>query len=165
MNPNAAGQSSAAGFFAALERVQESMRQLGVLLGDEIQAVEAKNIEALQRQLDAKQRLVAEIESQVACLRQTVEASGFSFTAGGIADFIQSQDTSGLALGQWTALIDETRSCARLNCELGQLVERQQRRIALALSLLLGEEAKTTTYDPRGRPVAGSQSGRTLDQA
>lgn len=165
MNPNAAGQASACDFFSALERVQEGMRQLGVLLGDEIQAVEAKDLAALQRQLDAKQRLVAEIESEVARLRQTVEASGFAFTAGGIADFIQSQDASGLALEQWTALIDETRSCARLNGELGRLIERQQRRIALALSLLLGEEAKTTTYDPRGRPVAGGQSGRTLDQA
>ncbi len=166
MNPASANQGVSTETFAdTLGQVREGMRRLAVLLEEEAQAIEAKDLQGLQHRLDATRPLVADLESRIAALRAAVERNGFAFTTEGIERFIEAQDPGDRTLDQWSELLEEARYCERLNRELGRLIERQQRRIALGLSLLLGEAAEATTYDPRGRPVGSGQTGRTLDQA
>lgn len=152
-------------FASALERAQAGMRQLAGLLEEETLAIESRDLAALERRLDAKAPLLAEIEGAIGEMKGRLEAAGFGFDPEGVAAFFRRHDPEGRWSERWSELLAETRRCERLNREAARLVEREQRRIASALSILIGEDNSAAAYDPQGRLIPGAQRGRTLDQA
>jgi flagellar biosynthesis protein FlgN len=161
----ASGTHDLAAFVASLDRAIEDMRQLAEFMLEELRAITSRDLDGLQRSVSEKQRLLARLEAETARQRDWIEAAGFSFTPDGVERFIQTQDQDEQLGTRWSALLDHTRRCDQLNSDNARSIERDQRRIAMTLRLLKGEDASTTTYDPRGRTAASGQRGRTISQA
>lgn len=152
-------------FMASLDRADADMRRLAELMLEELRAIESRDPEALQRVVHDKRQLVARLEAETEQQRHWVETAGFSFTPEGVKRFIRTHDQAEPLGTRWSTLLDHTRRCNQLNSDNARSIERDQRRIAMTLRLLQGEEAGATTYDPRGRTTTGGHRGRTLSQA
>lgn len=163
--PPAPDVSDLGDLVASLDRAIEDMRQLAALLLDELRAIESRDPDGLLRLAGDKQTLLTRLETETARQRDWIEAAGFGFTPDGVERFIQTHDRDDRLGTRWSALLDQTRCCQRLNSDNARSIDRDQRRIAMTLRLLKGEDASTTTYDPRGRTAAGGQRGRTISQA
>jgi flagellar biosynthesis protein FlgN len=159
------GVSDFDGLVASLDRAIADMRQLTGRMLDELRAIESRDLDELQRVVTEKQSLVNRLEAETAQQRHWVETAGFGFTPEGIEQFIQRVDQHDQLGTRWSSLLDHTRRCDQLNSDNARLIERDQRRIAMTLRLLKGEDASTTTYDPRGRTASSGQRGRTISQA
>jgi len=151
-------------FGASLERAGEDMRRLADLMLEELRAIESRDPDGLQRVVRDKQLIVARLEAETARQRQWVESAGFSFTPEGVERFIRTQTQAERLGAGWSTLLAHTRRCSQLNSDNARSIERDQRRIAMTLRLLKGEDAGAT-YDPRGRTAAGGHRGRSLSQA
>lgn len=149
----------------SLDRAINDMRQLADLLLEELRAIESRDLDGLQRLIHDKQGLVARLEAETAQQRHWIETAGFTFTPDGVERFIQAHDQSDRLASRWSILLDHTRHCDRLNSDNARSIERDRRRVTTTLRLLKGEDASTTTYDPRGRTAASGQRGRTISQA
>lgn len=152
-------------FAVSLDRALECMRRLEELMLEELQAIESRDPDHLQRVVDSKREILVRLENETVQQKYWVEAAGFGFTPAGIEQFLQKHDQVGQLGARWSTLLEHTRRCNRLNAENARLIERDQRRVAMMLHLLKGEDASTTTYDPRGRTATGGRRGRTLSQA
>ncbi|MGQ9660369.1 MAG: flagella synthesis protein FlgN [Thermochromatium sp.] len=150
---------------ASLDRAIADMRQLAELLQEELRAIESRDPEGLLRLVGDKQDLLTRLDRETARQREWIEAAGFGFTPDGVERFIHTHDRDDRLATRWSALLDQTRRCHRLNNDNARSIERDQRRIAMMLRLLRGEDGGTTTYDPRGRTDTGGQRGRTISQA
>lgn len=161
----ASGANDLGALVASLDRSIEDMRQLAELMLEELRAIESRNPDGLQQVVDAKRGLLASLENETAQQKRWIEAAGFGFTPDGIERFIQAHDQADQLGARWSTLLDHTRRCDRLNGDNARLIERDQRRVAMTLRLLKGEDASATTYDPRGRTASSGQRGRTISQA
>lgn len=161
----AAGANDLGALVASLDRSIEDMRQLAELMLEELRAIESRNPDGLQQVVDAKRGLLVSLENETAQQKRWIEAAGFGFTPDGIERFIQAHDQADQLGARWSTLLDHTRRCDRLNGDNARLIERDQRRVAMTLRLLKGEDASATTYDPRGRTASSGQRGRTISQA
>ena len=161
----ASGANDLGALAASLDRSIEDMRQLAELMLEELRAIESRDPDGLQQVVDAKRDLLARLENETAQQKRRVEAAGFDFTPAGIERFVQAHDQADQLGARWSTLLDHTRRCDRLNGDNARLIERDQRRVAMTLRLLKGEDASATTYDPRGRTASSGQRGRTISQA
>ncbi len=150
---------------ASLDLAIEDMHRLAERLLEELGAIESRDPDGLLRLVVDKQTLLTRLETETARQRDWIEAAGFGFTPEGVERFIRTHDRDDRLATRWSALLDQTRRCDQLNSDNARSIERDQRRIAMTLRLLKGEDASTTTYDPRGRTAAGGQRGRTISQA
>lgn len=160
-----AGRPDLDAFTASLDRAVADMQQLAELLLEELRAIESRNPDGLQRAVHDKQSLVSRLEAETAQQRRWVEAVGFSFTPDGIEQFLNTHDPDARLGTRWSTLLEHTRRCSQLNSGNARALERDQRRLAMTLRLLRGEDAGVTTYDPRGRAASAGQRGRTISQA
>lgn len=160
----ASGANDLGAFVASLDRSIEDMRRLAELMLDELRAIESRDPDGLQQIVDAKRGLLARLENETAQQKGWIEAAGFGFTPDGLERFIQAHDRADQLGTRWSTLLDHTRRCDRLNSDNARLIERDQRRVAMTLRLLKGEDTGAT-YDPRGRAASSGQRGRTISQA
>ena len=160
-----AATDPAAAFIGSLDDAIRDMIRLEAVMLEETQAIASQDIDALQGAIDEQRALMAGLETETARQRGWIEDAGFAFTPEGIERFIQAIDQGNRVADRWSTLLGHMRRCDQANQDNARLIDRDRRRIATTLSILRGEDASTTTYDPKGRTASGGPRGRTISQA
>ncbi|NEV60521.1 flagella synthesis protein FlgN [Thiorhodococcus minor] len=152
-------------FADSLSRSVTLIHQLEESMLEELRAIESRAPDQLQTIVAEKLALVDQLEQETARQKQWVELEGRSFTPEGIDAFIAALDPSEALRGPWTKLRAGIERCDKLNKKNARLVEREQKRVAMSLRILKGEDNASSTYDLKGRPQTGRIQGRTISQA
>lgn len=138
---------------ALLTREAEATRRLHLALQAESEALQVRDVEALERTTAEKQALVGELERYAVERGQLLVASGLAADSTGFEQLVTGRgdaDTQAL----WEQLRSELQACQELNLRNGQLLEGGRRFANDALSLLLGSERNgVELYDRGGSSV------------
>ncbi|NEX21079.1 flagellar protein FlgN [Thiorhodococcus mannitoliphagus] len=152
-------------FADSLRRSVELIHQLEGVMLEEMRAIESRAPEQLQQIVVEKLELVDRLEHETAQQKGWVELEHHSFTPEGIDAFITAVDPKDQLRKPWGELRAGIGRCDGLNKKNARLIERDQKRIALSLRILKGEDGASSTYDPKGRAQTSRIQGRTISQA
>ena len=149
------------------------------LIEDELQALEARDLERLQSLLDAKLPLLQQMENNGRQRSQLLQQAGVSSDRQGLAELAAqagvSSDRQGLAelaaLGSVNAdtlarsdeLGELLEQCKQANLRNGRVIRSNQHATGRLLDILRGQETPSL-YDRRGSATQGNRQ-RPLSQA
>lgn len=140
------------------------LRQLEEVMLAEARAIASQAPERLQALVAEKLELVRTLESETQRQKDWMEHAGLDFTPAGIAQLIAAHDSRSGLDAAWDALREGSRRCNLLNADNARLIQRDRKRIAMALRILSGDGG-AATYDPHGRPRSDRQQSRSITQA
>lgn len=152
-------------FADSLSRSVTLIHQLEEIMLEEMRAIESRAPDELQKIVAEKLALVEQLEQETSRQKELVELEGCGFTPEGVDAFITAIDPGEILREPWSTLRAGIERCDKLNKSNARLVERDQKRVALSLRILKGEDGASSTYDPKGRPQTGRIQGRTISQA
>ena len=107
-----------------------------------------------------KQPYIAQLERLGSELNRLLSNAGFGADATGLDACLQNAPAK--LVQEWDALREKIKHCQEINVRNGALVELSRQRARQLLSILLGDQPGTGTYDKEGksnhRPGSGSMS-------
>lgn len=156
-------------FAQALAHTIDLTSQLEKLLLEETGSLDGRDPDHLQTLVTTKQRVLEQIETATATLRQRIEEAGQAFTPDGVETFLHASEPApgrqDALRADWKRLRELAASCELMNRTNAQAVERGRERVDTALKIIRGEEDNGNTYSARGYARPNIVLGRTLTQA
>lgn len=139
--------------------------RLGTLLGIEAEALQGRDIDAIEALTGRKQALMQEFESLEAKRQVLLERAGFGGAApADMEGCIAWCDGSGQLARGWQLLLERIRGSQHQNRRNGAILESSRRHAQQALALLRGQAPQTDLYNPNGSTSADTP-GRSLAKA
>lgn len=138
--------------------------RLAALLGDETEALNGRDIDAVETLVGRKQTLMQEFEALEARRHALLERAGFGGAQPDIEACIAWCDGSGRLARGWRALLERIRDCQHRNRCNGAVLESSRRHAQQALALLRGQNPQPGLYTPHGASAADTL-GRSLAKA
>jgi flagella synthesis protein FlgN len=142
----------------------ECAGRLGTLLGVEAEALQGRDIDAIEDVAARKHALMQTFESLETRRRDLLERAGFGGAQPDVDGCIAWCDGSGQLARGWRLLLERIRRCQHQNRRNGAVLESSRRHAQQALSLLRGQAPQPDLYTPTGS-TATDTHGRSLAKA
>lgn len=149
---------------ALLRAEHDCAGRLGTLLGTETEALQGRDIDALEDITERKQSLMQTFDSLEARRLALLERAGFGGPQPDVDGCIAWCDDSGHLARGWQLLLERIRQCQHQNRCNGAILESSRRHAQQALALLRGQAPQTDLYTPSGS-TAADNTGRSLAKA
>ncbi len=138
-------------FLQLLQQEQAAVQQLLATLQQEHQALGARDVDAIDQAVAAKEQQLAQLGQLAQQRNQLLEQAGVSADKEGFSQFIASEP-SGKLKQRWDELETLLRECQRQNQINGSLLETGRQVSQELLSILTGQDfGKNELYNQRGR--------------
>lgn len=151
------GQSWQGTMRLILDESIRAAREMLLELAAERGALESRDVYALERCAEKKNRLTAELEKLEQERTMLLDTEGLSKAPDAMAT------DAGLKEG-WEVLLAVLSECQHQNAVNGVIVRRQREQVQHLLGMLRGERQETGTYSASGETIA-THSGRMLASA
>ncbi len=136
-----------------------------VVLAAETEALTQRDVDALERLVGDKHDLMQSFEALELRKQQILDHVGFGDAARGIEACLDWCDDHGQLRRGWQLLLDRLAQCQNQNRINGATLDSSRRYAQQALSILRGESAPVSLYNPTGASTSGHDSGRSLAKA
>ncbi|WP_371368806.1 flagella synthesis protein FlgN [Pseudomonas sp. QL9] len=133
------------------------------LIEDELQALEARDLERLQSLLDAKLPLLQQMENNGRQRSQLLQQAGVSSDRQGLAELAALGSVDADTLARSDELGELLERCKQANLRNGRVIRSNQHATGRLLDILRGQETPSL-YDRRGSATQGNRQ-RPLSQA
>lgn len=133
------------------------------LIEDELQALEARDLERLQSLLDAKLPLLQQMENNGRQRSQLLQQAGVSNDRQGLAELAALGSVAADTLARSDELGELLEQCKQANLRNGRVIRSNQHATGRLLDILRGQETPSL-YDRRGSATQGNRQ-RPLSQA
>lgn len=139
--------------------------KLQLVLAAETEALTHRDMDALERLVGDKHDLMQNFEALELRKQQVLEQVGFGRASRGIEACLDWCDDHGQLKRGWQLLLDRLAQCQHQNRINGATLDSSRRYAQQALSILRGESAPVSLYNPTGASTSGHDSGRSLAKA
>lgn len=139
--------------------------KLLAILSAETEALISRDLEALEHLVGSKHDLMQRFEALELRKQQLLEQSGFGSASQGIEACLDWCDERGQLQRGWRLLLDRLAHCQQHNRSNGATLDSSRRFAQQALSILRGESAPVSLYNPTGASSSSHDGGRCLAKA
>lgn len=141
----------------------DAAQRLLQLIEDEFQALEARDLEHLQRLLDAKLPLLQQLEQNGKQRSQLLVNAGVSGDREGLATLLALGSVEEQTLARSDELGALLENCKQANLRNGRIIRNSQQATGRLLDILRGQDTPSL-YDRRGSATQSTRQ-RPLSQA
>jgi flagellar biosynthesis/type III secretory pathway chaperone len=138
------------------------------VLAAETEALTQRDVDALERLVGDKHDLMQSFDALELRKQQILEQAGFGSATRDIEACLACLDwcdDHGQLRRGWQLLLDRLAQCQHQNRINGATLDSSRRYAQQALSILRGESAPVSLYNPTGASTSGHDNGRSLAKA
>ena len=143
----------------------ECAGRLQSVLLTEAEALEGRDLDALEQLVGEKHQLMQRFEQLDSDKLRLLQSQGYDGDQAGIEACIAWCDETGQLLRGWRSLMERLRNCQQQNRVNGITLDASRRHAQHALNLLRGESSLPDLYSPAGITSQPGAAGRSLAKA